>query len=349
MVQKITLEDIAREAGVSAQTVSRVINNRPDVARKTRQKVQEVIDRLGYYPNTVARSLSSRRTWMMGVVINSIDRYGPGKIFIELDKQAHELGYRLLPYITHDDEIVDISRYTRELIAHQPDGIIWAVMEQEGHEEILRQNLMPTSIPLVTMEAVLPDIPKPAFMDQVETADALVTHLIEQEYQHIGIVTGEMLSTQRGKLRIKGWRKALERAGRPVSEDRIVHGGWTAESGEYAMAKLKEQFPEVDGVFACNDQMAQGVLSYAYQHNIDVPDDLGVVGFDDLPEAKFFTPRLTTARQPFAEFSAITVQTLAEMIEAYIEEEEYQHKETKILYPEIIIRESSRRISKNGS
>lgn len=343
MVQKITLEDIAREAGVSTQTVSRVINNKPDVARKTRRRVQEIIDRLGYLPNTVARSLSSRRTWMMGVVISSIDRYGPNQIFIELDKEAHALGYRLLPYITHDDEIVDISRYTRELIAHQPDGIIWAVMERAGHEEILRQNLVPTSIPLVTMEAVLPDIPKPAFMDQVETSDALVTHLIEQGYQNIGIITGELFSTQRGKLRIQGWRRALERAGRPTSEERIIHGDWTAESGEHAMAQLIGQFSEIDAVFACNDQMAQGVLSYAYQHDVIVPHELGVVGFDDLPEARYFTPRLTTAKQPYAEFSAITVQTLAEMIDAHLDEQDYIHRETKTLYPEIIIRESSMR------
>jgi LacI family transcriptional regulator len=341
MARNIRLEDIAREAGVSAQTVSRVINNRPDVARKTRRKVQEVIDRLGYLPNTIARSLSSQRTWMMGVVISSIDRYGPGRIFVELDKQAHALGYRLLPYISHDEETVDISRYLRELITHRPDGIIWAAMERAGHEEVLRRNLVPTSIPMVTMEALLPGIPKPAFMDQEETSEALVSHLIEQGYQHIGIITGELLSTQRGKLRINGWKKALEAAGRPITEKQIVHGAWTAETGERAMATLVEQFPEIDAVFACNDQMAQGVLSFAYQHNIRVPDDLGVVGFDDLPEAKYFTPRLTTAKQPFAEFAAITVRTLAEMIDAYLEEESYSPQETKVVYPEIVIRESS--------
>lgn len=344
MARNITLEDIAREANVSAQTVSRVINNKPDVSRKTRRRVQEVIDRLGYLPNTIARSLSSQRTWMMGVIISSIDRYGPGRIFVELDKQAHEHGYRLLPYITHDDDTVDISRYMRELITHQPDGIIWAAMERESHQEILAQNLRPTSIPLVTMEAVLPGVPKPAFMDQEETAEALVSHLIEQGYENIGIITGELLSTQRGKLRIKGWKNALQRHGRSAGEKQMAHGGWTAATGERAMEILVQQFPEIDAVFACNDQMAQGVLSFAYQNKLRVPEELGVVGFDDLPEANYFTPRLTTAKQPFAEFSAITVKTLAEMIDAYLDEETYVAPDTKILYPKIIIRESSVRM-----
>jgi LacI family transcriptional regulator len=342
MAKKTTLEDIAREAGVSAQTVSRVINNRPDVSRATRQRVQAIIDRLGYQPNAVARSLSAKRTWMMGVVIGSLDQFGPRSIFLELDKQAFAAGYRLLPYIIHDEDTIDIAGYFRELRAHQPDGIIWAVIERERHEEILRQFVIEPSIPLVTMETAIPGVPKPAVLDQVTPSITLVNHLIEQGYRRIGIIVGlHSAATKRGNQRLEGWRQAMQAAGLPTEARQIAEGDWSAASGERGMAQLLAQFPEMDAVYACNDQMALGVLNYAHRHGIHVPGDMGLVGFDDLPEAPFFDPPLTTARQPFDEFCAITVQTLATMIDVNLVGEAYTPPATTILYPEVLIRASS--------
>ena len=342
MTKKITLNDIAREAGVSSQTVSRVLNNRPDVSAETRNRIQAIIDRMGYQPNEIARSLSAKRTRMIGVIVGSLDRYGPRMIFLELDKQVHAAGYRLLPYITHDFDPLEADRYLRELLAHQPDGVIWAVMELPDHEQLFRQHILKSSVPLVTIETPIPGVPKPAFMDQVEASSTLVTHLIEQGYSNIGIITGRQVPiTKRGSLREVGWKKAMLEAGLPAENRQVVEGCWTSESGEKAMAKLIKQYPEVDAVFACNDQMALGVISYAYQQDIKVPEQLGVVGFDDIPEAANFTPPLTTVRQPFEEFSAITVRVLVEMIEAQIMGKPYTPPETVTLYADFIIRESS--------
>ncbi len=341
MVNKITLYDIARKAGVSSQTVSRVINNRPDVSRATRRRVQDIIDSLGYQPNAIARSLSTQRTRMIGAIIGSLDRYGPSRIFVELDKHAYQAGYRLLPYITHGEDSAEIAHYLRELLTYQPDGIIWAVMERAGHDEIIEQNLDGLRVPVVTMEASMPGLPKPAFMDQIHTSETLTTHLIEQGYKHIGIITGQLRPTIRGQLRIKGWRNALESAGFTVTDEQIADGDWSADSGEHAMSQLIQQYPSLDAVFACNDQMALGVLSYANRHGLAIPHQLGVVGIDDIPEAKCFSPPLTTARLPFEQFAELTVETLAKMIEANVNDEDYTVPDTVTLYPEIIIRESS--------
>jgi len=345
MVNKITLNDIAKKAGVSSQTVSRVINNLPDVSRATRKRVQQIIDEMGYQPNAIARSLSTQRTWMMGVVIGSLDRYGPSRIFVELNKNAYLQGYRLLPYFTYGEDTLEIAKYVQELLTHRPDGIIWAVMERAGHDEVIQESFDGIDIPIVTMEACMPNVPKPVFMDQVKTSDGLTTHLIEQGYSNIGIITGEMRPTVRGRLRIEGWENALRRAGLPYSTLQRAHGDWTAIGGEHAMSQLMEQYPSLDAVFACNDQMALGVLSYAYRHNIHVPSQLGVVGMDDISEAICFNPPLTTARLPFEAFAEQTVQTLARMIDAHVAEEDYIVPDTLMLYPKIIIRESSMRKS----
>lgn len=342
MTRNVTLNDIAREAGVSSQTVSRVLNNRPDVSPKTRHRIQAIIDQMGYQPNEVARSLSAKRTHMIGVIIGSLDRFGPRMIFLELDKQVHAAGYRLLPYIMHDFDPSQVERYMRELLAHQPDGVIWAVMEYPDHEQLFQQHIIKAPVPLVTIEAAIPGVPKPAFMDQVEASSQLVQHLIEQGYRNIGIITGQQIPiTKRGSLREVGWRKALDEAGLPAESRQIVEGSWTSESGEKAIGELLAQYPEMDAVFACNDQMALGVLSYAYQHGIKVPDELGVVGFDDISEAANFSPRLTTMRQPFDKFAEITVQIMVDMIEAWQAAEDYTPPDTEILYAEFVMRQSS--------
>jgi len=154
-------------------------------------------------------------------------------------------------------------------------------------------------------------------------------------------VTGQGQPTTRGGLRVDGWRHALQQAGLPAEDHQIVAADWTSEGGEVAMVKLVKQYPQLDAVYACNDQMALGVLSYAYKHGIHVPDQLGVVGFDDIPEACCFIPPLTTARQPFEAFCRITVQTLAAMIDAKMTGKDYIIPDTKIVYPELIIRDSS--------
>src|SRR4051794_21329825 len=124
--KQLTIKEIAREAGVSMQTVSRVVNNRPDVSRETRQKVQQIIDQLGYHPNAIARSLIRQRSYTLGVIASHLSFYGPQALLIELDRQATSQGYTLLPQIVHDPQL-DSHRELKRLLSQQVDGIIWAV------------------------------------------------------------------------------------------------------------------------------------------------------------------------------------------------------------------------------
>ena len=337
---RITIADIALEAGVSPQTVSRVINNRPDVAEDTRQRVQAIIQRLDYKPNAIARGLRAKRTWMIGVIIESPRNFGPRSKFVELDKQAHLAGYRMLPFLIHEQDTREIAVHLDNLLPHQPDGIIWAPTEIEGDASRFEETVIDVSIPMVTMEASIYGVPKPAAIDQFETSRLLVTHLIEKGYRNIGIISGPLQELQ-ALSRVRGWQAALRDAGLPAVNLQTAEGDWSAESGRHGMIALLDTFSEIDALFAANDEMALGAMSLAQERGMNIPQDLGLVAFDDIPEASHFRPPLTTARQPFREYCEFTVKVLAEMIQAKFSGSVYTPPETVTLYSEIIFRESS--------
>jgi DNA-binding LacI/PurR family transcriptional regulator len=340
-MKRLTLEDIAREAGVSKQTVSRVINHNPDVARETRTRVQDIINRLGYQPNQIARSLSAKRTRTIAVVISKIDQYGPRAILLELDQQAHAAGYRLLPYIIHETEPSDLDAYLRNLLSHQPDGVIWAISNIGD----LLESLSPDSslpIPIVATDINVSGIQSAVAVAHVQASQMAVAHLIEQGSQHVGVITGPP-NWAVSRLRLEGWRQGLIEAGLPPDDHQIVQGDWSAQSGYEAMTRLLSQYPQVDAVFASNDQMALGVLHLLYERGIHVPDAMCVAGYDDIPEAAYFSPGLTTIRQPYTDICRITVQTLVRLIDAHNADEPYPPIEKSLLYPKLIVRGSSLR------
>ena len=343
-MRKTTIEDIAREAGVSAQTVSRVINNRPDVSQKTRRRVQEIIKQRNYKPNVMAQGLRAQRTSMIGLIIDTPDKYGPSSKFIELDKHAHNTGYRLLPILVHEGEPRDISGFLSDLLSYQPDGIIWAVTEFEGDQERFGETIVNVPVPIVTMEASIPGVWKPAAIDQFETSRKLVNHLVEGGYRNIGIITGPQFE-QQAIGRLEGWKDALQKAGLPTLEKQTCEGDWSVAGGKDCMARLYQTFPEIDALYASNDHMALGAMSFAEEHGLHIPQDLGVVAFDDIPEAAYFKPGLTTARQPFQECSKITVEALVDMINANQDREEFLSVDTKVLYSQVIVRDSSQKSS----
>jgi LacI family transcriptional regulator len=341
---KITLADIAREAGVSKQTVSRVINKHPDVGRKTRSKIQEIIDRLGYQPNAIARSLSAKQSHIIGVIIARLDQHGPSTMLTEIDREAHLAGYRVIPYIIHDDDISKADMHLRNLMTLQPDGIIWAMTHEEASPESLAKQSIPNSVPIVTTNMDILDVPSVLVIQEEQASKAAVQHLIKQGYRNIGIITGP-LSWRISHKRLAGWQAALADAGYSITDKQIAEGDWTAASGESGILKLLEQYPEIDAVFACNDQIALGVLSVIQKQGIKVPQEFGIVGYDNIPESKYFTPSLTTVHQPFAHYGKIIIHSLLEMIEQNLSGEQIVQPETIEICPEMIIRSSSLRQS----
>jgi len=164
--------------------------------------------------------------------------------------------------------------------------------------------------------------------------------LISTGHRNIGLITGPQ-KWRSAQERRRGWEDVLKAAHRPVDERRIAEGDWTPGSGERGFYKLAETFPEMDALFVCNDQMALGVYQAAWQKGRHIPEDLAVVGFDDIPEAAYFSPQLTTVRQDLYELGGQAVEALSKVLEAARSGQSMDEKQNLVLQPQLIVRQSS--------
>lgn len=337
---RITIKQVAREAGVSTQTISRVINDHPDVSPETRRRVREIVARLGYHPNAIARSLSRQRTHTLGVVASGLEYYGPSRTVIGIDRQASELGYALLLSLLHDPASTEVQQVIQGLLAHQVEGIIWTVPEIDRNHDWLRQTQSSLPVPLLCLSAqAAPGLPVIA-IDNRQGGRLATEHLLSSGYRHIGLIAGP-LSWWEARERRLGWQDALSSHGILPLDQQLVEGDWTAASGAGALHKLRQQFPAMDAVFACNDQMALGALRAAQLLGLTVPADVAVVGFDDRPEAAFFSPPLATVRQQVQEMGGLAVRELHRLIEAAHRGEAASAGGSISLQPELVVRASA--------
>ena len=338
--KRVTIKQVAQEAGVSTQTVSRVTNDRPDVAPETRQRVLEVIERLGYQPSALARSLIRQRSHTLGVVTAGLEYVGPSHTLSGITEQAEAMGYSLLLKELPEFDTSDVEPILNALLARQVDGIIWAVAEASDNRDWLadRLNDLPVPIVFLTMHQ-RPDL-SIVSVDNYLGGRIATEHLLKQGYRHIGHVAGP-LEWWESRQRKAGWQNALLDAGIRVSEDQSVEGDWSSESGEKAIRQLLDQYPEMDAVFVANDQMALGVLQVTCRRGLQVPQDLAVVGFDGIPETAYYWPPLTTVKQDLHRLGCIAVEQALRAIEASQEPKGVYEPETILLKPRLIIRESA--------
>lgn len=336
---RVTIMDVANQAGVSKQTVSRVLNDRPDVAPETRQYVKEVIDRLGYRPSAVARSLIQQRSFTLGVVTAGLKFMGPSQTLNGISDKAEEMGYALMLIELPTFDTKDILPIVDSLVARQVDGIIWAVQEV-GENRVWVQDQLPTlPVPIIFLTMAKRDNLTIVSVDNYTGAMKATRHLMEQGCQEIGHVSGP-LDWWEARQRIAGWEAALNGSGIDVPDSRRVEGNWSSRSGYVAFESLLEKYPQMDGVFVGNDQMALSVMQIAHQRGIRIPQDLAVVGFDGLDESGYFWPSLTTINQNQHELGCIAVQEIVAMIDAHREERSIAPKSI-LLQPELIVRGSS--------
>ena len=334
--KQITIKQVAQEAGVSTQTVSRVLNERPDVAPETRQLVQDVIDRLGYQPSAIARSLIRRRSHSLGIVVAEIGQYGPTRRLLGIENQANEMGYSLHLSIMHDPEQDSGERLLNDLLSWHVEGVIWAVPEIGSNRTWLQEKIPRLSIPVMCINEQ-PRSPFPAVSVNNRAAGRLATeHLLDQGYQNIGLITGPE-GWEVTRQRRLGWQDSLP----TFYEDQIFEGNWSASSGEQGLRHLLTHFPKMDAIFACNDQMALGVLQAAHQLGLRVPEDLGVVGFDNTPESAYYWPPLTTVRHQLKEQGKYAVHELVGMIEGTQQGVNQNSLDDTLLQPQLIVRKSS--------
>jgi len=339
MAKDVTIKDVAREAGVSSMTVSRVLNNRPDVSPTTRKHVQQIIEQLGYAPSEIARSLSHGRSSTLAVVSAGLEFYGPSRTLVGIEQQADELGFTLMVRLLHNPAESPGRKALKELIANQVAGIIWAVAEIGNQREWIYQQPGQWGTPIVFLS--MGKRPQTSFVsvDNHLGASLATHHLLEQGYRRIGLIGGphEWWESQQ---RERGWFETLQKAGISELAGLREEGDWTAASGYNAMMNLLRRVENLDAVFVANDSMALGALQAAANYGLSVPQELAVVGFDDIPESAYFSPSLTTIRQDLLELGCQAVSLLNGQLLAQRNGEpaEPQHM---ILEPRLIVRRSS--------
>lgn len=342
MSKKVTIKDVAAAAGVSHQTVSRVMNDRPDVAKETRRLVWQVIEELDYQPNAIARSLSRQRSQTLGVVTAGLKYLGPSRTLNGITEQAEELGYGLLLKELPSFNTNNIKPILNFLVARQVDGVIWAVPEVGENRKHLQELHRQLSIPIVFLTMDSRDDMFIVSINNYLGGRIATEHLIEQGCKHVGHISGP-LTWWESQQRKDGWHDALLEAGIPNKNHQWVEGDWSSGSGQQAILKLLETYPQIDGVFIANDQMALGALQIACQKNIAVPGDISVVGFDNLPESRYFWPPLTTINQNLRQLGSAAVTELVRIIESNQLDGVKLQPKVAIFRPELVVRESSLR------
>ena len=284
-----TIKEVASAAGVSTQTVSRVMNKRPDVSSETRERVQTIIDRLGYQPSAVARSLIHQRTYTIGVVTAGLKYIGPSRTLSGITQAAEEQGYALMIKELPRFDTNAVEPILREFYARHVDGIIWAVQEVGDNRAWVSQSSTLVEVPVVFLSMHPREHLTVVSVDNYHGACLAMQHLLAQGYRHIGHISGP-LDWWEARQRMAGWKDVLQEHGLPVLPNHCVEGNWSSTSAAQAVQTLFDQYPEMDAVFAANDQMALSVLQAACMRKIRVPEQLGVVGFDNMVELAFFSP-----------------------------------------------------------
>jgi DNA-binding LacI/PurR family transcriptional regulator len=301
--------DVARLAGVSHQTVSRVINGSAHVRAETRERVVAAMEKLDYRPNSVARALVTGRSKTLGVVTFNTTLYGPASTLVGVERAAHAAGYFVSIVSLESLERAAVKDAVERLRALGVDGVAM-IAPQEASLGALWD--LPADLPVVAVEAGPQDIVAVAEVDQPQGARLATEHLLglgHETVHHLGGPPGWIEAEQR----IAGWRDALDGAGAKASTP--LRGDWSARSG-YERGRQMLGVPDVTAIFVGNDQMALGLLRALREHGSDVPRDVSIVGFDDIPESAYFSPPLTTVRQDFNEMGRRGLHLLLEEIAA---------------------------------
>jgi len=314
MTANLTLEDIAKLAGVSRSTVSRVVNEHPNVRKDVRERVLEAIQRTGYHPNAAARTLASQRSWTIGLVLpHSVSIFFTDPYFSHLTKgiaqACNQHNYTLALFIvgTKKDEEKIFPRIARK-------GLLDGVIVQSGHhgDQRIIGHLIDVNIPfIVAGRPFRSDNVSYIDIDNVNAAYNAVSHLIRIGHRRIGTISGPAMSAV-GIDRMKGYRNAMTERGIMIDENLVAEGDFTETGGYYAMKKLIPFKP--DAIFAASDVMALGAMRAVNEVKLNIPDDIAFVGFDDLPIATYSDIQLTTVRQPVVQFGVQAVKALIDLI-----------------------------------
>ncbi len=323
------IRDVARLAGVSYQTVSRVLNNSESIRPGTKQRVLEIIDQIGYRPNQAARALVTSKSRTIGVLTSQTAHYGPSTSLRAIENAAREAGYLITTTSLSTSDMQSITDSLEHLMSQAIEGLVVIAPQVRVFDAF--RNLALTS-PLVTLDSTGgAGAQRSLSVDQITGARLATRHLIELGHEEILHISGPQDWIE-AEARMRGFLDEINDA--DLRTHPPILGDWTAEFGYHAGKELL-RFRDFTAIFAANDHMALGLFHAFRDAGLDVPRDISVVGFDDIPEAAHFWPPLTTVRQDFAEIGRRSIALLLGELEG----DPYLHH-SQIL-PELVVRSST--------
>jgi LacI family transcriptional regulator len=329
---RVTIADVAREAGVSLMTVSRVVNDKADVSQATRQRVLQVVERLGYRPSSIARGLATRRTGTLGLVVPDVANAFFANVARGAESHAYARGYNVFLCNTDEDSQRE-EEVLQSLEEKRVDGVVLCSSRLDDSELSLQLRRFPV---LVLVNRLLESDDVCTVLVDDKAGGRLATdHLLSAGHQAVGFLAGPPLSHS-GRQRKAGYRAALTAAGWPYNADLVQHCSPTVQGGHQAARELLVAHPRLTALFCYNDLVAVGALQACAELGRRVPDDLAVVGYDDIPLANLVTPPLTTCRVPRYKLGELAMQLLLDQIDGSSD----QH-ERVVLQPELIVRVSA--------
>ena len=324
-----TIRDVARLAGVSHQTVSRVINKRENVTPETQERVEAAIRKLGFRPNAIARSMANGRTHTLACISPNLTDYTFASVIEGAEQEARQHGFFLLSSSAEDAE--RFHSLADELVNHRRvDGLMVINPYVDRRFESIPANFPTVYVGAAPRDGKISSI----CLDDEHVAYEATKHLLDLGHRSIAMVTGPM-EEDCSRDRDAGYRRALEDAGLKYDPHLVIDGDWSASSGQAGFAHFNEQGLQPTAVFAQNDRMALGILRAARDLGLRVPGQLAVIGVDDMPLSSYFDPPLTTMRQDMAQIGREAARLLIQAIRE-------PHSSKHIRLPgELIVRSST--------
>ena len=326
-----TMKDVALQVGVSVQTISAVINDKPGITTETRDRVLEAIEQLGYRPFSIARSLRTRRTHTIALIVPDIANPSFSTIASAAEDVAHASGYTLVNYNTHESPERE-ANYIRTAAERWVDGVLFV----SAHDQIQGlESLQRAGIPCVAIDRNPESYSGPSVtLDNIKAGELATTHLIDLGHRCLAHISGpQRLGLARDRL--TGFNRALESHGLP--EGLVINSaGWTCEDGFSAFKTLLAAKTCPTGVFAASDRIAIGAMHAASQAGLRIPEDLSIVGLDDVELAAYQNPPLTTVQQSFTELATTAMQLLLALLNG-----EQPQNTQLVLEPHLVVRKST--------
>jgi len=306
-----TMRDVAVAVGVSIQTISAVINDKPDITPQTRQRVMDAIQQLGYRPDRVARGLRTGKSHTLALIVSDIANPSFSTIASTAEDYAQARGYYLTVHNTHDDPLRE-AKYVQTAAERGIDGVILVSAEDRMDSSIV---LKDADIPFVAIDRIPEGYTGLSVtLDNMKAGRLATQHLLDLGHTRIAHISGP-LRLRLARERLAGLEATLQEYGLSLQAEWLCEGNWYCQEGYKAMQNMLRSSPLPTAVFAANDRMAIGAIQAIYEAGLRVPEDISVIGLDDIEVSAYHIPALTTIRQPFSLLATQAIQILLDVIE----------------------------------